>query len=264
MTRIAHLTDLHLLEANPRDRAGAAKVRLRYLSFFRKLDAEKRRQGALAALESARGRADHLVLTGDLTEEGLPAQFERMAELLCLAGWREDEVTMVPGNHDRYGPPGAWEAALEGPLAPWKRTSTIGEPVELAKVVLVPVDSSVPQSWVRSSGQVDMERVPDARGVPSGGRPVALAVHHPPFKVRTHRVHGLLNFEALRAHLAQHPEWQLLHGHTHRRSDRPVGDGPDRVRGNDAVVVDPRAVRLYEPFAGELRPLDEPAPLGEG
>lgn len=257
MSRIAHLTDLHLLEAHPRARAGSARLRLEYLCLITKVNALARRYGALTALRSARAQADHLVITGDLTEDGEAAQFELAGELLHAAGWREDEVTLVPGNHDRYGLPDAWERAFEGPLAPWRRSSTLGRPVELDDVVLVPIDSSVPQAWVRSSGEVDMERVPDAARIPAGDRAVALLVHHPPFKIRTHRIHGLLNYMALHEHLVAHPRWVCLHGHTHLRTDRPVGHEAPRVRGNEAVVVDPGALRLYDVVDGTLRPVED-------
>lgn len=254
--RIAHVSDLHLLDdAPPRG------LRRRYLSFFRRQDALTRRANALAAFRAARARADHLVVTGDLTEEGTAAQFEVLGEVLAESGWSGDRVTLLPGNHDRYGEADAFERALDGPLHAWRAGSRAGAPVEREGAVVVPLDSSVPQTWLKSSGRVDLERLPhiDRLRAQAGGRAVVLAVHHPPYRVRTHAVHGLLNFAALHAHLERHAELHLLHGHLHTRVDRAVGGGDPRVHAVHAATEDPAAVRVYAARDGRLHDVDAPA-----
>lgn len=255
--RLAHLSDLHLLEATPTPR-----LRLRYLSFFRPLDAAARRAHALTGLTAARaGGADHLVVTGDLTEEGTAAQFQVVADLLAESGWAGDRVTLLPGNHDRYAEPTAWADALDGPLAPWAGTSRTGTLVERDGAVIVPLDSSIPQSWVSSAGNVSMDDVPahDTLRDAARGRAVVLAVHHPPFRVRTHAVHGMRNHAALRARLCACEGVQVLHGHIHRRADRELGVGGPRVYSAQAITVDANALRLYDVADGRLVPHDEQA-----
>src|SRR5689334_5809263 len=101
MTRIAHISDLHLLEDKHQLRAAGERLRLSFLSFGRRLDAEERRQRLRSALWSYRASgAEHLVVTGDLTEDGTEAQFEALAEVFLDSGIDPREVTLVPGNHD--------------------------------------------------------------------------------------------------------------------------------------------------------------------
>ena len=47
-------------------------------------------------------RADHILITGDLTTTALPSEFR--AARAALADWLDDPagVTIIPGNHDRY------------------------------------------------------------------------------------------------------------------------------------------------------------------
>ena len=99
--RFAHLSDMHLLERTDRRRFD-----VRFVSLGRRLDAADRLAKARAAIEHARAAgADHLLFTGDLTETGTLAQFEVLAELLADCNLRDDEVTLLPGNHDAYTSP---------------------------------------------------------------------------------------------------------------------------------------------------------------
>ena len=89
MARIAHVTDLHLLEDDHRWRTAAERVRLSFLSFGRSLDAAWRRKAAARALRRALSfRPDHIVITGDLTEDGAPQQFEVLAAVLSVLAIR--------------------------------------------------------------------------------------------------------------------------------------------------------------------------------
>jgi Icc protein len=98
--RIAHVSDVHLLHPH----RAAASLSARLVSYARAFDpvARKARLERALALAVARG-ADHVVVSGDLTEIGAPAQFEAFGEALANAGLRGDQVTLVPGNHDAYG-----------------------------------------------------------------------------------------------------------------------------------------------------------------
>jgi 3',5'-cyclic AMP phosphodiesterase CpdA len=70
MATIAQLTDLHLIEGNHEARPLGARARLSLVSFGRPLDAAERRRRAASALADVRAKSvDHLLITGDLTEE---------------------------------------------------------------------------------------------------------------------------------------------------------------------------------------------------
>jgi len=48
-----------------------------------------------------RSKPDHIAITGDLTQLGLPAEFEKARAWLQNLGTPE-QVTVIPGNHDMY------------------------------------------------------------------------------------------------------------------------------------------------------------------
>lgn len=106
--RVAHLSDLHVLgsrasEVGEGGRSARHAMSMRFVSFGRPLDASLRRRKLLRALESAKAAgASCFVLTGDLTELGLPDQFEALAEVLHASRIDPHAFVLVPGNHDLY------------------------------------------------------------------------------------------------------------------------------------------------------------------
>src|SRR5262245_16883720 len=114
MRRIAHLSDVHILDA----RAGTRRVRYRLsttlVSLGREIDPLGRGRRLARALAVAKQNgADHLVISGDLTEVGEQAEFEHFAAVLHDAGFPADSITLVPGNHDAYTAVDGWSRALE-------------------------------------------------------------------------------------------------------------------------------------------------------
>src|SRR3974390_1785270 len=170
-TRIAHLSDAHVLDLRPsRTRAGWS-MQTRFLSFGRPLDAEGRRGKRRRAPEpaaAARGKlrraldtarrvgAHHVVLSGDLTEVGPPGEYETLAEVLHDSGIEPERFTRVPGNHDLFSSADGWRWALEGPLAAFARTSAreAGKVLDVAGVNLLPVDAPFHQPVTRSAGSI--------------------------------------------------------------------------------------------------------------
>jgi Icc protein len=264
--RIAHLSDLHLLEPDPRRRNLIERVRLGYLSLLRPIDVEARFKRALGAVTHARERGfDHLVISGDLTEDGTAEQFEEVARVLLESKVDPTKVTLVPGNHDAYANPRAFERALEGPLRPFARTSggLPGQVVDLGELILLPVSTAVYQHWAWSSGDIDRERFEglERRAVDPGimKRAVVLVQHHAPNPHRFAAMQwadGLRGYARLLALLSKVRKVQVLHGHLHRAITRVLElGGISRVFGAPAVVEDdqPRA-RFYETHSGIIVP----------
>lgn len=260
MTTIAHLTDFHLLEADHDRRRGAERWRLRYLSFGRPVDAAQRRRRALAALiEAWRSGADHLVLTGDLTEDGTPAQFEVLAAVLAESGWEPARVTLVPGNHDAYTE-GAWERALEGCLRPFAATSRQGTAVALPGAVVAAVSTAMMQPVTRSAGAIAARELSWIASLAAdtrrSGDALVLAQHHPPLRHPIGAMQwldGLINSAELMALLHEHDHLHVIHGHTHREHDAPVRSGaPPRIFCAQALVDGPSPLRLYRVRCGRL------------
>lgn len=250
MTHVAHLSDFHLVEPGHAERRGQDWWRLHYLSLRRPIDAEGRIARARAALDAAAG-ADHLVITGDLTEDARDAQFSLLAELLAASPFLPEQVTLVPGNHDAYAPD-AWSRALDGPLAAWAPTSR--GLVDLADALLVPLSTAVEQFWTRSSGA--LAELPDLGTLleRARDRAVLVALHHPPFRVLHHWIHGLSNHVDVHALLAAHPSLHCLHGHTHRATTRAVDGGAPRLFCVEAVAESAAPGRSYQVADGRMAP----------
>ena len=263
MTRIAHLSDLHLLEAEHRQRGAAGRLRLSFLSFFRRLDQEERHARVLQALATYKtSGAAHLVVTGDLTEDGTDAQFEALAAVLEESGIDPNEVTLAAGNHDGYTDPGAFDRALRGPLRAFAPTSRPGAITVLDDVVVVPVSTVIKQPISRSAGAIAHEHLhwvdSLATRVRGQGRALVMAQHHPPFGHSTaaaNWIDGLQNHVPAIGLLQRHPELHVLHGHRHRSSDHALRqDATPRVFGTTACVDHAEPLRLYEACDGRLWP----------
>jgi 3',5'-cyclic AMP phosphodiesterase CpdA len=262
MVRIAQLSDFHLLEPDHARRRGLRSWRLKFLSAHRALDAARRVRHAREALAAARAAdADHVVLTGDLTEDGIPAQFEVLAELLHESGITPSRITLVPGNHDAVEGADAWGDALRGPLRAFAATSAAGEEVVVGGVSIVPVDTSVHQHWVFSSGRMapSHQRAVEsavARGR-AANRAVALVQHHPvmPYaNLAMQWVDGMHGHRRARTLLHDEAHVQVIHGHIHRASQRSlVHERSPQVFSAPAVVDGDATVRVYALRDGALQ-----------
>lgn len=121
---------------------------MEFLSFGRPLDAEARRVRLLRALDRVReAGADHLVLTGDLTEDGADAQFEVLAEVLHDAGVRPEAVTILPENHHAYIDVDAFERRIVATkqMAGDGSWGSDGAPEEFIADIAVGSDEADPQ-----------------------------------------------------------------------------------------------------------------------
>jgi len=265
MATIAQLTDLHLLEDNHADRPLGPRARLSLLSFGRRLDAAERRRRAASALAEARAESvDHLLITGDLTEDGELAQFEVLAELLADSRISPERITLVPGNHDAYADGGTYAAALAGPLRPYAATSAIATALRFRDVTIVPVSTAFHQSPLRSAGAIvgaELETLGQIAADPSlRGRPLVFAQHHPPgrhFVPLFHWIDGLVEHSALSALFERCPHLHVIHGHTHHKVNRSLRQGEAaRIFSAKAVVESESTLRLYEASPHGLSPLE--------
>jgi hypothetical protein len=268
MTTIAHLTDFHLLEENHAVRPLGARARLSYLSFGRPLDPGERRARVANTLEEVRAHGvDHLLITGDLTEDGHAGQFEVLAELLADARIPADRITIVPGNHDAYIDAAAFAEAMQGPLRAYAATSAIGVPLRFRDITIVPVSTAFHQSPLRSAGAIAPDHLESLAGIAQdprlAGRPLIFAQHHPPgraFLPLVQWIDGLSEHAALSDLFERCPHLHVMHGHTHHHTDRSVrtGEAP-RVFSAEAVVNGSSPVRFYDVSLDGVLPLSSPA-----
>ena len=264
MAIVAHLTDLHLVEDRYRERSWAERARLSCLSAGRALVPQDRRRRVARALANVKASgADHLVVTGDLTEDGTPAQFEVLGEVLAESRIAPERITLVPGNHDAYDSAENYAAALAGPLREYAATSTVVSPIALSDVTLLPVSTAFHQPPFRSAGTITPEHLASLGRILAdrafGAAPLLLVQHHPPgrhFVPLWQWFDGLLDHAAWAKLASRASNLHVLHGHTHRAVDRPIGRGePARIFSARAVVDGENALRLYEASPAGLRPV---------
>ncbi|MEZ4405107.1 MAG: metallophosphoesterase [Polyangiales bacterium] len=273
MTVIAHLSDPHLLEHGFERRSRREEVRLRYLNWGRAMNPATRVQRLRDALIRAwAARPDHLLITGDLTEEGTTAQFELAAEILSESPFAPGQVTLVPGNHDIYHRRDAWLRALEGPLRPWAPTSDAHTAVELRGVTVFPISTVKGQSWLFSYGFMGtdpLRRIADVAG-DAGGRGDAVVVpqHHAPVPLKSRFMQhfdGLRDHHEVSALLRKAPNLTVIHGHVHeRRADAVEPTRGAQVYAVGAVFDDADAVRFYRAEGGVIEAMEEdPQPYAD-
>jgi 3',5'-cyclic-AMP phosphodiesterase len=255
---IAHITDLHLVEHDYARRNAGDRYRLKYLNTGRNIDPERRHAKAVAALRAA-SHADHVVVTGDLTEDGSPAQFEAVAEVLDEAGLDPERVTLVPGNHDLYAAPDAFERALEGPLRSYAAASQPGVAVDLGAALVLPICTAVPQSFLRSAGVLHARDAERISALARRKGTLIVAQHHPPLghgnPIRNW-IDGLCNVAMSAALLALHAHMHVLHGHLHIATSRQIGhERTAQVHCAAAVLQSADHVRFYEASADGLVPV---------
>jgi 3',5'-cyclic AMP phosphodiesterase CpdA len=259
MTLIAHLSDLHILEAEHKQASLTRRGRLRLLSMGRAVDGAGRRARLLSALKCA-ARADHIIISGDLTEDGNPAQFETLAETLHESRVSPTRVTLVPGNHDAYTSQTAFLTALEGPLRAFAETSALGRPIHLPGVTVLPISTAVHQNVLLARGYLHEDQAHALEKVAKSSRsPVAVVQHHPPTFGWFHPVDGLKNLSVVQNVLRAHGHVHVFCGHTHIPFSRFVHSTDDtpRILCAPAVVDHAQPVRMYRAMCGRLVEEDE-------
>jgi 3',5'-cyclic AMP phosphodiesterase CpdA len=261
--RVAHLSDIHMLEERPA--SGAHDLAVKFLSLGRSLDGKGRAQKLQRALAAAeRSGADHFVISGDLTEVGTPEQYEAFANELHDSSIAPERFTLVPGNHDAYMSGDGWKRALEGPLRPFASGAAAepGRVVDRGNVVILPVDVSCHQAITRSAAELTAANADalERRFADPAFKHKAMVVvqHHQPFchaRSAWQWIDGLRGHARLMDLLVRYRAVSLLHGHMHKVFDRLLGIGKSRIFCAPAIVEDkdgePR-VRLYDVRDGAL------------
>ena len=180
--RIVHLSDIHLWRytINPlrylsKRAAGMASLLLGRASRFRL----ERIPELVAHVQKL--RADHILITGDLTTTALPDEFR--AARAALADWLGDpaRVTIIPGNHDRYTLYAQHSRRFEryfGDFSPqrpypWLRRLD-------ADTAILGLDPT--RSGISASGKLPRKQLAAARTILSNAGPIArllIACHYP-------------------------------------------------------------------------------------
>ncbi len=222
---IAHLSDAHLGPAPwPRLREMHLKRFMGYVNWKRGRERlnDMTMLGRLVADLRAQ-KPDHVAMTGDVVNIGLPIEFRRAAAWMRALGEPAD-VSFTPGNHDAYV-----RDAMEGlaeTFAPWTSGDTPGQhgfPFLRVRgdVALIGLSSGVPTGPLMATGRlgarqiVQLGRLLEETGAQGLAR--VILIHHPPMSRGGPPLRGLTDARALEAVVLRFGAEAILHGHTHKR-----------------------------------------------
>lgn len=281
MFRIAHISDLHVLAPSGFElrRIVFNKRVTGYANLLTKRARVYRRDYLLSVLATAASSADHLVVTGDITNLSLESEYEEAVRLLDDAA-RSTEVTVVPGNHDIYLPsirrerrfPHHFGKFMESDLPALALDLPAGRfpGVKLrGPAAIIGLTSAVPRPPFVSAGHVGKAQLAALEQVlrdPEVSRrtPVVL-IHHSPFdsRFRLEQLRsGLVDAGALRAALQPITRGLVLYGHIHvrQRGRLATASGSLDVVSATAAALDHADDRIRAGF--NLYELDDDGRIG--
>ncbi|MEM7498473.1 MAG: metallophosphoesterase [Pseudomonadota bacterium] len=229
---LAHLSDPHLgpMEGASRDARLTLKQRLAFRRWRTHRRHVFRAETAMRLAADVRAAGpDHIAVTGDLANAGLPAEFDAAAcwlEALApgpsCAGWDRERLSLVPGNHDALAP-GSWEAGaarlgLSQPQHPWQR--------RIGPVALIGLSTALPTVPLLATGRIGDEQVRAAEALLAEAAAARLCrvvlLHHPPGRTTGPR-RALTDRRAFVAMLERVGAELVLYGHNHRAEDVRLG-----------------------------------------
>jgi 3',5'-cyclic AMP phosphodiesterase CpdA len=170
---------------------------------------------------------DHVAVTGDLTNIGLPQEhIDALAWLESVGA--PQRVSVIPGNHDIYSRLGAdpgsarWAAYMRSDVqgaAHAGHDEAFPFVRMLGPVALVGLNSAVPRPPLVASGRLgaaQLERIAAVLERLAGAGAFRLVlIHHPPLPGQAKRYRDLEDAAALEAVLARHGAELVIHGHNH-------------------------------------------------
>ncbi len=226
---IAHLTDVHL---GPIAGFGPRYWNLKRAAGYYNWLRHRRRAYRRDVLDSVVAdmlaqQPDHIAVTGDLVNIGLPQEhIDALAWLEALGP--PDRISVIPGNHDIYTrigrDPGTrrWAAYMESDA---KGAAFASQALEfpfvrvLGSVALIGVNSAVPTPPFMAWGRIEhdqLARLADALdGLGRANLFRVVLIHHPPLPGQGSRARRLRNAPELEAVLARHGAELVIHGHNH-------------------------------------------------
>lgn len=226
---LAHLSDVHLAPLlGLRPRHLNVKRGLGYLNWHSGRRKHHLRSVAdLIAADALAQRPDHIAVTGDLANLGLPGEFATALAWLKTLG-DETFVSVVPGNHDIYSGRMGGETCLRtwapymcdgGRDAP--EVATFPYVRTLGPLALIGLNSAVPTPPFVASGRLGTTQIRAlAEILDRLGRQNLIRVvliHHPPLPGQSPPRRALEDADALTSVLETHGAELVLHGHNHRQ-----------------------------------------------
>lgn len=196
---IAQITDLH--------------IRMPGQKAYRVVETDRYLPPAIAALNAQSPRPDCVLITGDLTDFGRPAEYAHLRGMLEKL---KVPYYLMPGNHDE-------RQAIRDAFPDHAYLQGTGEHLQYAieqyPLRILALDTQAPR---QSHGELCAERLDwlAAQLAAQPERPTVIAMHHPPFQTGIAHMDaiGLLKGQTeLAAIVARHPNIErIVCGHVHR------------------------------------------------
>jgi len=224
---IAHITDPHL---GPAPMPGLADFRLKRLMGYVNWKRARERLNDMGLLERLvedlrAQRADHVAVTGDLINIGMPAEFRRAAAWMKTLGDPCD-VSFVPGNHDAYVRPAM--PLLAAAFAPWTTgdSGSVDFPYLRVRgeIAIIGLSSGVPTAPLMATGRLGARQIGAFADLleETGAKGLArvVLIHHPPLAAGARPLRGLTDAPAFERVVRALGVEAVLHGHSHKQMVR--------------------------------------------
>jgi 3',5'-cyclic AMP phosphodiesterase CpdA len=236
---LAHLTDVHLSPiAGFSHRYWNLKRGLGFINWQRGRKSVHTREVADRLVADAKTlRADHIAITGDLINLGLPAEYEAALSWLKSVGPAE-RVTVIPGNHDIY-------SSLHGDAGVTRWAEYMGGEAEshafpfvrrLGPIALIGLNSAIETPPFVASGRLGPDQIEVARDLlerlGDDGVIRVVLIHHPPLPGLASARRGLKDAKLFQRMLEKSGAELVLYGHNHK----PELTWVDTVSGPLAVI----------------------------
>jgi 3',5'-cyclic AMP phosphodiesterase CpdA len=245
---LAHLTDAHIGPLpQPSLRELTGKRALGYVNWRRQrhrahdMDLLRR---LVADLHRQRG--DHVAMTGDILNIGLPAEYPLAAAWLETLG-SADAVSFTPGNHDAYMRDSM--PHLAATFAPWVTSDAAPTGRGLSfpylrrrgDVALIGLCSGAPSGLLMATGRLGPDQLARLATLlkETRGEPVArvVMIHHPPLFAGASTLRRLTDARALEKVLSQEGAELVIHGHNHVASIAYLNSSASKAIGGRIPII---------------------------
>ncbi len=248
---LAHVSDVHLSPLTGLAlRHLNVKRGLGYINWRRQRQRVHKRSALDAIVADLKShQPDHVAVTGDLINLGLPAEYEAATQWLHDLGTPQG-VTVVPGNHDIYttlgSDPGVarWADYMHADAwgAQYSAPGTLQFPFvrRVGPVALIGVNSAVETPPFIAAGEVGDPQLAKLdtllQRLEADGMIRVVLIHHPPLPGQAPPRRALRDAGPLSRVLAQRGAELVLHGHNHRDSHMDFARLPE-VGGGSVPVI---------------------------
>ncbi len=223
---LAHLSDAHI---GPLPRPRLTELVGKRLTGYLNWTQSRSRHHDMAVLtrlvaDLLQQQPDHVAMTGDILNIGLPAEFAPGRRWLETLGTPHD-VSFTPGNHDAYVRGSMPHlAATFAPFAANDGETRASFPFVRIRhnVALIGLSSAIPTAPFLASGRLGQQQLQalaqSLEATRLAGHARIIMIHHPPHCAGAQPGRGLDDAAEFEAVVARHGAELIIHGHNHRAS----------------------------------------------